>query len=105
MPTFLLPCLAFALVSFGLVLNARGRNMIYLISRSITQGPAGGLISLGRRRARLLCFICCARRSGSPRCLFAVPYAYDALRLSGRGVFAVVGLAGVEAQRPARRSR
>ena len=32
--------------------------------------------------------------------LFAVPYAYDALRLRRRGVSAVAGVAGVEAQRP-----
>src|ERR1700742_152773 len=38
--------LGFALVSFGLVLTP-GPNMIYLISRSITQGPAAGIVSLG----------------------------------------------------------
>lgn len=38
--------LAFALVSLGMVLTP-GPNMIYLISRSITQGHAAGLISLG----------------------------------------------------------
>ena len=38
--------LGFALVSLGLVLTP-GPNMIYLISRSITQGPAAGIVSLG----------------------------------------------------------
>ena len=38
--------LGFALVSFGMVLTP-GPNMIYLISRSITQGPAAGIVSLG----------------------------------------------------------
>ncbi len=35
--------LGFALVSFGLVLTP-GPNMIYLISRSLTQGPAAGSV-------------------------------------------------------------
>ena len=38
--------LGFALVSLGMVLTP-GPNMIYLISRSITQGPAAGIVSLG----------------------------------------------------------
>jgi threonine/homoserine/homoserine lactone efflux protein len=38
--------LGFALISFGLVLTP-GPNMIYLISRSITQGPVAGIVSLG----------------------------------------------------------
>ena len=38
--------LGFALISLGLVLTP-GPNMIYLISRSITQGPAAGIVSLG----------------------------------------------------------
>src|SRR6267378_1793934 len=38
--------LGFALVSLGIVLTP-GPNMIYLISRSITQGHIAGLISLG----------------------------------------------------------
>ena len=36
---------AFALVALGMVLTP-GPNMIYLISRSLCQGPAAGLISL-----------------------------------------------------------
>ena len=38
--------LGFALVSLGMVLTP-GPNMIYLISRSITQGPMAGIVSLG----------------------------------------------------------
>jgi hypothetical protein len=38
--------LGFALASLGVVLTS-GPNMIYLISRSITQGPAAGIVSLG----------------------------------------------------------
>ena len=44
--------LAFALVSLAMVLTP-GPNMIYVISRSICQGPMGGLISLG---GMTLCF-------------------------------------------------
>ena len=43
---------AFALVALGMVLTP-GPNMIYLISRSLCQGPAAGLDLAGRRRSRL----------------------------------------------------
>ena len=38
--------IAFALVALGMVLTP-GPNMIYLISRSISQGRMAGLVSLG----------------------------------------------------------
>ena len=38
--------IAFALIVLGMVLTP-GPNMIYLVSRSICQGPAAGLVSLG----------------------------------------------------------
>jgi hypothetical protein len=38
--------LTFALICLGMVLTP-GPNMIYLISRSLSQGPKAGLISLG----------------------------------------------------------
>jgi threonine/homoserine/homoserine lactone efflux protein len=38
--------LGFALVALGMVLTP-GPNMIYLVSRSICQGPRAGLVSLG----------------------------------------------------------
>jgi len=37
---------AFALVAFGMVCSP-GPNMLYLISRSVTQGRTAGVISLG----------------------------------------------------------
>ena len=37
--------LGFALLSLGIVLTP-GPNMIYLISRAITQGPAAGIAAL-----------------------------------------------------------
>ena len=73
--------LGFALVSFGMVLTP-GPNMIYLISRSITQGPAAGIVSLGGVALGLVFYMLCAA-FGITALLFAVPYAYDALRLSG----------------------
>jgi threonine/homoserine/homoserine lactone efflux protein len=73
--------LAFALVSFGIVLTP-GPNMIYLISRSITQGPAAGIVSLGGVALGFLFYMLCAA-FGITALLLAIPYAYDALRLAG----------------------
>ena len=73
--------LGFALVSLGMVLTP-GPNMIYLISRSITQGSAAGMISLGGVALGFVFYMLCAA-FGITALLFAVPYAYDALRLGG----------------------
>lgn len=73
--------IGFALVSFGMVLTP-GPNMIYLISRSITQGHLAGLISLGGVALGFVFYMLCAA-FGITALLFAVPYAYDALRLAG----------------------
>ena len=73
--------LGFALISFGMALTP-GPNMIYLISRSITQGPAAGMVSLGGVALGYAFYMVCAA-FGITAVLFAVPYAYDALRLSG----------------------
>ena len=73
--------LAFAFVALGMVLTP-GPNMIYLISRSITQGPAAGMVSLGGVALGVVFYMLCAA-FGITAFLFAVPYAYDALRLSG----------------------
>src|SRR6202163_1264207 len=73
--------LGFALLSLGMVLTP-GPNMIYLISRSITPGHVAGLISLGGVALGFVFYMLCAA-FGITALLFAVPYAYDALRLSG----------------------
>src|ERR1700732_3295344 len=73
--------LGFALVSLGLVLTP-GPNMIYLISRSITQGPAAGVVSLGGVALGFGFYMLCAAFGGTAL-LFAVPYACDALRFAG----------------------
>ena len=73
--------LGFALVCLGLVLTP-GPNMIYLISRSITQGSAAGIVSLGGVTLGTVFYLLCAA-FGITALLFAVPFAYDALRLAG----------------------
>jgi threonine/homoserine/homoserine lactone efflux protein len=73
--------LGFALVSFGMVLTP-GPNMIYLISRSIAQGSSAGMVSLGGVALGVVFYMLCAA-FGITALLFAVPYAYDALRLGG----------------------
>jgi threonine/homoserine/homoserine lactone efflux protein len=75
--------LGFALVSFGLVLTP-GPNMIYLISRSITQGGAAGIVSLGGVALGFVVYMLCAA-FGITALLLAVPLAYDALRFAGAG--------------------
>jgi threonine/homoserine/homoserine lactone efflux protein len=73
--------LAFTLVSLGIVLTP-GPNMIYVISRSITQGRSAGLVSLGGVALGFVVYMLCAA-FGITALLFAVPYAYDALRFTG----------------------
>lgn len=72
---------AFALVALGMVLTP-GPNMIYLISRSLSQGPVAGLVSLGGVALGFVFYILCAA-FGITALLLAVPYAYDALRFAG----------------------
>jgi threonine/homoserine/homoserine lactone efflux protein len=73
--------LGFALVSLGMVLTP-GPNMIYLISRSITQGAAAGIVSLGGVALGFVFYMLCAA-FGITALLLAVPLAYDALRFAG----------------------
>ena len=73
--------IAFALVSLGMVLTP-GPNMIYLISRSISQGPRAGLISLGGVAVGFLFYMSSAA-FGITALIMAVPFAYDALRFGG----------------------
>lgn len=73
--------LAFGLVALAMVLTP-GPNMIYLISRSLSQGPVAGLISLGGVALGFVFYIVCAA-FGITALIFAVPYAYDTLRFCG----------------------
>ncbi len=73
--------ITFAFVALGLVLTP-GPNMIYLTSRSICQGKRAGLISLGGVALGFVFYMLCAAL-GITALIFAVPYAYDILRISG----------------------
>ena len=73
--------IAFALICLGMVLTP-GPNMVYPISRSLSQGPKAGLISLGGVAVGFLFYVFSAA-FGITALLLAVPYAYDALRLAG----------------------
>jgi threonine/homoserine/homoserine lactone efflux protein len=73
--------LMFALAALVLVISP-GPNMIYLISRSITQGRTAGLISL----AGVICgflFHIIMVSFGLTAILFAVPFAYTVLKTLG----------------------
>ncbi len=73
--------LAFAIVVFAIWI-APGPNMIYLISRSICQGRMAGFISLAGMVIGFIFYMLCTA-FGITALLFAVPFAYDALRIAG----------------------
>ena len=72
---------AFALLALGMVLTP-GPNMVYLVSRSVSQGPRAGLVSLAGVATGFLAYLLCAAL-GITALLMTVPYAYDALRAAG----------------------
>lgn len=90
---------AFAAVALGMVLSP-GPNMAYLVSRSICQGRVAGLISLGGVALGFVTYMLLAA-FGITALLFAIPYAYDALRLAGA---AYLGWLAWSALRPGGRS-
>jgi len=59
-----------------------GPNMMYLVSRSICQGRRAGLVSLGGVALAFVVYMLAAA-FGITALLFAVPFAYDALRFAG----------------------
>ena len=71
----------FALASLALVLTP-GPNMVYCVSRSLTQGPRAGLLSLA---GVVLGFVVhlLAASLGLTALLLAVPMAFDAIRIAG----------------------
>lgn len=73
--------LIFALAAFGLVITP-GPNMIYLISRSITQGRWAGFISLAGVVVGFLVHILLVS-FGLTAVLFTIPYAYLILKSLG----------------------
>jgi threonine/homoserine/homoserine lactone efflux protein len=78
--------LVFAALSFGLAATP-GPNMLYLVSRALAQGTGAGLVSLvGCQFGSLVIMLCAA--AGLTAALFAVPYAWDVLRLGGAAYLA-----------------
>ena len=73
----------FAAVAVVIVCSP-GPNMIYLVSRSISQGPRAGLQSLIGTGAAFLVYMLLAVL-GISAILIAIPFAYDALRIAGAG--------------------
>jgi threonine/homoserine/homoserine lactone efflux protein len=69
------------LVALGLVMTP-GPNMIYVVSRSITQGRAAGLVSLLGVGAGFLVYLAAAV-AGIAAVFARVPVAYGALRVGG----------------------
>jgi len=70
-----------ALVALGLVLTP-GPNMLYLVSRSLSQGPRAGLISLAGTGLGFLVYLAAAVL-GISAVFAAVPEAYVALKVAG----------------------
>lgn len=73
--------LAFGFICVAMVLTP-GPNMIYLISRSISQGKIAGFISLGGVAVGFVFYMLCAS-FGITALVVAVPYAYDTIRIVG----------------------
>ncbi|GAA0723843.1 LysE family translocator [Dokdonella soli] len=71
----------FALLCFGLAVTP-GPNMIYLASRSISQGATAGLTSLAGTAMGFVFYSLCAA-FGVTALLLTVPIAYDVLRFCG----------------------
>lgn len=76
----------FALAALVMVLTP-GPNMIYLISRSLSQGRAAGVVSLFGVAAGFLVHMFAAA-AGLTAVFMAVPLAYDALRWLGAAYLA-----------------
>lgn len=73
--------IAFAFVSLGMVCSP-GPNMIYLISRSITQGRMAGFISLLGVMLGFVVYII-ATMFGLTALFIAVPFMYEAVKWAG----------------------
>lgn len=73
--------LLFALAALVLVLTP-GPNMVYCVSRSLTQGPRAGLLSLVGIVLGF-CVHLLATALGLSALLITVPIAFDALRIAG----------------------
>ncbi|MDN5853470.1 MAG: LysE family translocator [Actinomycetia bacterium] len=75
--------LGIAVIALGLVLTP-GPNMVYLASRTISQGRRAGLVSLTGVAAGFLAYLVAAG-AGLSSLFAAVPATYTAVRLAGAG--------------------
>jgi len=75
--------LGIAVVALGIVLTP-GPNMIYLVSRSITQGRRAGFVSLLGVAAGFVVYLLAAA-AGLATVFAAVPVAYTVLKVAGAG--------------------
>ena len=91
--------LAFSLICLGMVLTP-GPNMIYLVSRSICQGPMAGLISLGGVALGFVVYLLLTA-FGITVLLLAVPFAFEVLKFCGA---LYLGWLAWQALRPSGRS-
>lgn len=73
--------IAFAVISLGMVCSP-GPNMVYLISRSITQGRMAGIISLMGVMLGFMIYLI-ATMLGLTTLFLAVPFFYEVLRWAG----------------------
>ena len=78
-----------ALVALGLVLTP-GPNMLYLVSRTLTQGRAAGLVSLLGVAAGFACYLVAAAL-GLTALFAAVPFLYDVIKLAGAAYLLYLG--------------
>lgn len=74
---------AFGFIAFGLAITP-GPNMMYIVSRSLSQGTSAGLVSLTGVILGFLVYMLLSA-FGITALVMAVPYAYDALRIAGAG--------------------
>lgn len=70
-----------AVIALGMVLTP-GPNMLYLASRSISQGRVAGLVSLAGVAVGFCCYLLAAV-AGLSTLFAAVPLAYDVVKVAG----------------------
>jgi threonine/homoserine/homoserine lactone efflux protein len=70
-------------VSLGMVLTP-GPNMIYLVSRTLAQGRAAGMLSLVGVAVGFLAYLL-ASAAGLAALFAVVPFLYDAVKIAGAG--------------------
>ncbi|MDB5412619.1 MAG: lysine transporter LysE [Rubritepida sp.] len=78
--------LVFAALSAGLAITP-GPNMLYLVSRALAQGTRAGMVSMAgcaTGSAAIMLFAA----GGITAALFAIPYAWDVLRIGGAAYLA-----------------